>query len=155
MAPILQERIKWRLYLIHAFFCAVSFVVVYFTYPETCGVRLEDMDSLFGDATTTAGTPTTVGTPSLRPEEDPLVPAGSPDASRSNVRGRHYLTPFGAVSGLYIEPPVVDGAADGKVPTAAEGTGGGIRGWFSRAIGRVRAPGGSGGRYAPLDQGDD
>ena len=27
MTPILQEAIKWRLYLVHAFFCAVSFVV--------------------------------------------------------------------------------------------------------------------------------
>lgn len=27
MTPILQEWIKWRLYLVHAFFCVVSFVV--------------------------------------------------------------------------------------------------------------------------------
>ena len=27
MTPILQDAIKWRLYLLHAFFCAVSFVV--------------------------------------------------------------------------------------------------------------------------------
>lgn len=27
MTPILQERIQWRLYLIHAFFCAISFVI--------------------------------------------------------------------------------------------------------------------------------
>ena len=27
MTPILQELIQWRLYLLHAFFCAVSFVV--------------------------------------------------------------------------------------------------------------------------------
>ena len=27
MTPILQDVIKWRLYLVHAFFCAVSFVV--------------------------------------------------------------------------------------------------------------------------------
>lgn len=27
MTPILQQAIKWRLYLLHAFFCAVSFVV--------------------------------------------------------------------------------------------------------------------------------
>lgn len=27
MTPILQEHIQWRLYLIHAFFCAVSFVI--------------------------------------------------------------------------------------------------------------------------------
>jgi hypothetical protein len=27
LTPILQEHIQWRLYLIHAFFCAVSFVI--------------------------------------------------------------------------------------------------------------------------------
>jgi hypothetical protein len=27
MTPILQDTIKWRLYLIHAFFCAISFVI--------------------------------------------------------------------------------------------------------------------------------
>lgn len=27
MTPVLQEWIKWRLYLVHAFFCAVSFVL--------------------------------------------------------------------------------------------------------------------------------
>ena len=27
MTPILQDLIKWRLYLVHAFFCAVSFVL--------------------------------------------------------------------------------------------------------------------------------
>ena len=27
MTPVLQELIKWRLYLVHAFFCATSFVI--------------------------------------------------------------------------------------------------------------------------------
>ncbi|ODQ67618.1 hypothetical protein NADFUDRAFT_69386 [Nadsonia fulvescens var. elongata DSM 6958] len=49
MTPILQEAITWRLYLVHAFFCICSFIVVYFTYPETKGVHLEDMDAVFGD----------------------------------------------------------------------------------------------------------
>lgn len=47
--PILQETIKWRLYPMHAFFCACSFVVVYFGYPETAGVPLEEIGALFGD----------------------------------------------------------------------------------------------------------
>ncbi|PWN48606.1 hypothetical protein IE53DRAFT_185741 [Violaceomyces palustris] len=47
--PILQETIKWRLYPMHAFFCALSFVVVYFGYPETAGVPLEEIGALFGD----------------------------------------------------------------------------------------------------------
>ncbi|ODQ53214.1 general substrate transporter [Saitoella complicata NRRL Y-17804] len=47
--PVLQQAIKWKLYLIHAASCAVSFAVVWFFYPETKGVALEEMDVLFGD----------------------------------------------------------------------------------------------------------
>ncbi|KAK8850652.1 hypothetical protein IAR55_004571 [Kwoniella newhampshirensis] len=47
--PIFQELIGWRLYPMHAFFCCLSFVLVYFLYPETRGVPLEEMDALFGD----------------------------------------------------------------------------------------------------------
>lgn len=47
--PVLQDAIRWRLYPMHAFFCVLSFILVYFAYPETCGVPLEDMDELFGD----------------------------------------------------------------------------------------------------------
>lgn len=43
MTPVLQDWISWRLYLLHAFFCALSFILVYFCYPETKGVQLEDM----------------------------------------------------------------------------------------------------------------
>ncbi|TCD69944.1 hypothetical protein EIP91_005533 [Steccherinum ochraceum] len=49
MTPILQEVIQWRLYPMHGFFCACSFVVVYFLYPETKGVPLEEMDAVFGE----------------------------------------------------------------------------------------------------------
>lgn len=35
VTPVLQEAIKWRLYLVHAFFCACSFVVgKYFPAPS-------------------------------------------------------------------------------------------------------------------------
>ncbi|WWC65321.1 uncharacterized protein I303_107939 [Kwoniella dejecticola CBS 10117] len=47
--PIFQELIGWRLYPMHAFFCALSFVLVYFLYPETRGVPLEEMNLLFQD----------------------------------------------------------------------------------------------------------
>ncbi|WWC92436.1 uncharacterized protein L201_007394 [Kwoniella dendrophila CBS 6074] len=47
--PLFQELIGWRLYPMHAFFCALSFVLVYFLYPETRGVQLEDMNALFQD----------------------------------------------------------------------------------------------------------
>lgn len=47
--PYLQEVIQWRLYVMHGFFCACSFVLVYFLYPETKGVPLEEMDAVFGE----------------------------------------------------------------------------------------------------------
>ncbi|KAJ6622568.1 general substrate transporter [Mycena sp. CBHHK59/15] len=50
MTPYLQEVVEWRLYVMHGFFCGCSFVLVYFLYPETKGVPLEEMDVVFGDA---------------------------------------------------------------------------------------------------------
>ncbi|KAI0756710.1 general substrate transporter [Daedaleopsis nitida] len=49
MTPVLQEWIEWRLYPMHGFFCVCSFVLVYFLYPETMGVPLEEMDAVFGE----------------------------------------------------------------------------------------------------------
>lgn len=53
LTPILQEKISWRLYLIHATSCFLSFAVVMKVYPETAGLRLEDMDSIFDDRSST------------------------------------------------------------------------------------------------------
>ncbi|KAG7099121.1 hypothetical protein E1B28_000994 [Marasmius oreades] len=47
--PMLQEYIGWRLYPMHGFFCICSFILVYFLYPETKGVPLEEMDVVFGE----------------------------------------------------------------------------------------------------------
>lgn len=47
--PALQEIIEWRLYFMHGFFCVCSFILVYFLYPETKGIPLEEMDSVFGE----------------------------------------------------------------------------------------------------------
>ncbi|KAL0940639.1 hexose transporter [Colletotrichum truncatum] len=145
MTPVLQEVIKWRLYLVHAFFCAVSFVVVYFIYPETCGVRLEEMDSLFGDASTV------VGTPSLHAETGSLIRPGSPVGS-IDYRGRPgNFTAQSAIPGLSLDPPdIPDGKAqDGEASST-------ISGWVSRVVSRTRnqSSGGSG-RYAPVNQGDE
>ncbi|CAI4218200.1 unnamed protein product [Parascedosporium putredinis] len=107
--PVFQELIHWRLYLVHAFWCAVSFVVVYFLYPETCGVRLEDMDVLFGDASTVAGTP------SLRAETDSLMYPGSPIGS--DFRGRSGFTPSNAIPGLTLDPPDLEGSEHPKPST--------------------------------------
>ncbi|KKF92767.1 High-affinity glucose transporter [Ceratocystis platani] len=112
LTPILQEWIKWRLYLIHAFFCLVSFVVVYFLYPETCGVRLEDMDQLFGDASTA------IGTPSMHPNETASL-----------------------IPGFSLDPPDhLSGEAAAAAATSVRKKGsnaaaGGARGWLSRVTG--------------------
>ena len=53
MTPILQEKIHWKLYLIHATSCYLSFWCVLKVYPETAGLRLEDMDSVFDDRSST------------------------------------------------------------------------------------------------------
>jgi len=37
------------LYPMHGFFCVCSFILVYFLYPETMGVPLEEMDVVFGE----------------------------------------------------------------------------------------------------------
>jgi len=47
MTPYLQDVIEWRLYFMLSFFCLCSFILVYFTYPETKGVPLEEMDIVF------------------------------------------------------------------------------------------------------------
>ncbi|KAF5336225.1 hypothetical protein D9758_014341 [Tetrapyrgos nigripes] len=49
ITPYLQEVIQWRLYFMHGFFCLCSFILVYFLYPETKGVPLEEMDAVFGE----------------------------------------------------------------------------------------------------------
>ncbi|KXH42327.1 hypothetical protein CNYM01_03916 [Colletotrichum nymphaeae SA-01] len=144
MTPLLQEWIKWRLYLVHAFFCAVSFIVVYFIYPETCGVRLEEMDSLFGDASTVIGTPSLHGR-----ENDSLMP-GSPIGSEYRGRPGNF-TANSAIPGLSLDPPdIPDGKGqDGEASST-------ISGWVSRVVGRTRDQSSSGsGRYAPLGNQDD
>lgn len=170
MTPILQEWIKWRLYLIHAFFCAVSFVVgktqpspltalgrmlkwkpVYFLYPETCGVRLEDMDALFGDATHARGTPA-AGTPAMHAEADALIPPGS-SVPQLDIEGRPLSGAAGVIPGLDIDPPT--DAGDGKARSTSPNRRGGFVGWFSRMLGRRSGGSSGGGEYEALDQRGD
>lgn len=49
LTPILMEKIGWRLYIILAFFALLALITVYFGYPETSGVPLEEIGALFGD----------------------------------------------------------------------------------------------------------
>jgi len=131
MTPILQQWIKWRLYLVHAFACACSFVVVYFCYPETKGVMLEDMDSVFGDQTVAAtpipATPNTARDTLLNPE-------------RSDSPVPH----------LDINPP---GVSRGKSQSPPPHRNGGVSGLFKGFFkGKSEEEGGN---YRRLDDGDD
>lgn len=132
----------------------LKIISVYFLYPETCGVRLEDMDVLFGDATRALGTPAG-STPNLHAESDPLVGSTSP-IPPLDIRSRRSPMRFGAGSalpGLPIDPPV--DSVDHKPGTSSRQQGGGVGGWLSRIIGRRSESSSSGGRYAPIDQRDD
>lgn len=151
MTPVLQEWIKWRLYLVHAFFCAVSFVLVYFLYPETANVRLEDMDQLFGDATTA------MPTPAQHAEVESLMSGNRSPVPSLDIRGRPgNFTADNAIPGLDINPPSVP-VENGKrqlppdVPASSEGLGG----WISRMVQRTKGEGKGGGDYGRLGQDDD
>ncbi|PYI04286.1 MFS monosaccharide transporter, partial [Aspergillus sclerotiicarbonarius CBS 121057] len=153
VTPVLQAAIKWRLYLVHAFFCACSFVLVYFLYPETSGVRLEDMNLLFGDATTAMPTPATQG------ERGSLMSAGSPVPSLDIRRQYGHLGTDSAIPGLDIDPPNVSSSANTKPPrpgfredttSRPEGFGG----WISKMITRHKGSGlpGQSSQYRRLGQ---
>jgi len=158
VTPVLQEAIKWRLYLMHAFFCAVSFVLVYFLYPETANVRLEDMNALFGDATTAMPTPA-----SQAAEQDSLMGIGSP--SSIDIRGGGVPGQFSAqdaIPGLDIDPPHMEIGPDGKPIETSRGRrpdGEGLGGWIGRMVSRNRgersASVSQGGRYAKVGQDEE
>lgn len=132
---------------------------MYFLYPETSGVRLEDMDSIFGDATTTAPTPAT------QAERDSLFGVGSPVPSLDIRRGGGVGGPTSALSGfpgLDVDPPPVS-VVDGKVqsshgPSGSRG-GSGLAGWISSMIqrgrGRTQGNKGHGVQYRRLLEGED
>jgi hypothetical protein len=169
VTPVLQGLITWRLYLVHAFFCAVSFVLgkitstsprsawtntiaVYFIYPETANMRLEDMDQLFGDATTA------MPTPAQHAEVESLMSGSrSPVPSLDIRRGRPpHFTADNAIPGLDINPPEENGKvrkANGSTPPARSE---GIGGWISRMVNRTKSDDGVNGQnYRALGQDDD
>lgn len=125
--------------------------VVYFIYPETANVRLEDMNSLFGDATSVMPTPQTLA------EAESLFSGhgrGSPVPSldlRSNGRAADQ-----AIPGLDIDPPDLDVP---KVMSKAVGeTGEGIGGWISNMVKKTKGNGegdSSSGQYKRVGQDED
>lgn len=117
---------------------------MYFIYPETCGVRLEEMDSIFGDASTMAGTP------SMRAESGLLMPSGSPIGSPyGNAASSH------SIPGLSLDSDVMD--EDDRKRRNTGGEDRTVSGWLSRVVGRDRSnsPSSRQGRYAPVGSSDN
>ncbi|KIX96768.1 uncharacterized protein Z520_07488 [Fonsecaea multimorphosa CBS 102226] len=48
-APIGFEHIGWKFYMVFVANCIVCFIVVFFIYPETKNIPLEEIPKLFGD----------------------------------------------------------------------------------------------------------
>jgi hypothetical protein len=151
LTPILQDLIQWRLYLMHAFFCAVSFVVVYFLFPETANVRLEDMNSIFGDASTVAPSPQTLAeaesifsrspAPSMHLDHDGDAPQDS------------------TIPDLDIDPPAVE-VQNGKPMLSKDTDSEGLGGWISNLVKKGKGDGasshaGGSGKYRRVGQDDD
>ena len=134
--------------------CLLANFTVYFLYPETSGVRLEDMNILFGDATTAMPTPATEG------ERGSLIGAGSPVPSLDIRRPYGQFGTESAIPGLDIDPPSFsqDGPSKASRQDAqlSSSRGEGFGGWISKMVNRNR--GGSSAsqsQYRRLGQGEE
>jgi hypothetical protein len=117
-------------------------LAVYFVYPETANVRLEDMDTIFGDATA-------MPTPATQADHDSLMGVGSP-GSFDIRQGTPQPGDFGAdaaIPGLDINPTDVEIGQDGKpidadAPrgrnTMSEDRSQGVGDWIGRMMSRTR-----------------
>lgn len=127
-------------------------ILVYFLYPETSGVRLEDMNVLFGDASTA------MPTPAAQAERGSLIGAGSPVPSLDIRRQPHQFGAESAIPGLDIEPPNINGSSNGKHGRDDDRSEG-IGGWISNMVNRNRNAGAKGGssssQYRRLGQDEE
>jgi hypothetical protein len=128
---------------------------VYFLYPETSGVRLEDMNVLFGDASTAMPTPATEG------ERGSLMGAGSPVPSLDIRRQPGQFGAESAIPGLDIDPPSLSNSGPSKSghpgSHAGSSRGEGIGGWISNMVNRHRGASATRGQsqYKRLEQGGE
>jgi len=127
---------------------------VWFIYPETSGVRLEDMDRLFGDATTA------MPTPAQNAEVDSLM-GGRPRIPSLDIRGGRPspLDADSAIPGLDIDPPNITVENGRHQSPAVKGNASqseGFGGWITRMINRSKGDGrgtnGQSGQYRRVDQ---
>lgn len=123
-------------------------------YPETSGVRLEDMNVLFGDASTAMPTPATEG------ERGSLLGTGSPVPSLDIRRQPGQFSADNAIPGLDIDPPSFSNSHDGTGKSGDPGSqrgsrrGEGIGGWISNMVSRQRGAT-SPSKYRRLEQGEE
>lgn len=126
--------------------------IVYFLYPETSGVRLEDMDLLFGDASTTI-------TPATQGERGSLMSPRSPVPPLDIQRQYGRLGADNAIPGLDIDPPMAssEGTTKPGPSKSQENTpvskGDGIGGWISNMVSRHKRSRQE--QYKRLDQGEE
>ena len=120
---------------------------MYFIYPETRGVRLEEMDVLFDDASTASGRKTGVAETGLLAGIDP-----------SGAHG-HRAEPGLIAPSARLDPSLDPAEADplDHSQTSAGSGSGGIWNWVSWMVKRRsgREGGSDGARYAPLGQLDE
>jgi hypothetical protein len=122
---------------------------VWFIYPETANIRLEDMNSIFGDASTVMPSPATIA------EVESLFSGQRSPVTSLDMR-RPSLSADNAIPGLDIDPPPVQ-VKNGK-PMSTQGSDHreGFGGWISSMVRRTREDGESeSGSYKPVRQEED
>lgn len=105
MTPVLQEKIHWRMYLIHTVSCYLSFWCVLKVYPETAGLRLEDMDSVFDDRSSTFSFQS--GTSAEIEQQSHLVSGGGEVAPSTRSRKSVYSNAQSMFNKDEIQPPTL------------------------------------------------
>jgi hypothetical protein len=123
---------------------------VYFIYPETANVRLEDMNSLFGDATSVMPTPQTLA------EAESLFSGHGRGSPVPSLDIRSNRTADQAIPGLNIDPPDLENGNSLSKPEGESGEG--IGGWISNMVKRTKGNGegdSSSGKYKRVGQDED
>jgi hypothetical protein len=121
---------------------------VWFIYPETANIRLEDMNSIFGDATTAAPTPQTLA------EAESLF-----SGNRSPVPSFRLGDQGEPIPEMDLQPPDVE-IQDGKpmLSKDTESQREGVGGWISNLVKRSKGEengngnGGGSGKYQRIGQ---
>lgn len=114
---------------------------MYFIYPETANLKLEEMDQLFGDATTA------MPTPQQEAEIESLMSGNRSPVPSIDLRRPGNFTADSAIPGLDINPP-----EDGKA--GKEDSREGMGGWISRMVQRTKSDD-KAGSYRSVGQQDD